>query len=89
MGSEVVNMLMSEYNYEQDIKVQREEAFEEGEKLGQELGKKIGKSEGITEGRQSVSKLIQILTGQNRFDDLKRASRYPEYLEELLREFDL
>ena len=27
-GSEVVNMLMSEYNYEQDIKVQREEAFE-------------------------------------------------------------
>lgn len=34
-GSEVVNMLMSEYNYEQDIKVQREEAFEEGQKLGQ------------------------------------------------------
>ena len=30
-GSEVVNMLMSEYNYEQDIEVQREEAFEEGE----------------------------------------------------------
>lgn len=27
-GSEVVNMLMSEYNYEQDIKVQREGAFE-------------------------------------------------------------
>ena len=33
-GSEVVNMLMSEYNYEQDIEVQREEAFEEGERLG-------------------------------------------------------
>ena len=28
-------MLMSEYNYEQDIEVQREEAFEEGEKRGQ------------------------------------------------------
>lgn len=27
-GSKVVNMLMSEYNYEQDIKVQREGAFE-------------------------------------------------------------
>lgn len=27
-------MLMSEYNYEQDIEVQREEAYEEGKKLG-------------------------------------------------------
>lgn len=33
-GSEVVNMLMSEYNYEDDIAEQREEAYEEGKKLG-------------------------------------------------------
>ena len=33
-GSEVVNMLMSEYNYEQDIEVQREEAYEEGKQYG-------------------------------------------------------
>ena len=41
-GSEVVNMLMSEYNYEQDIEVQREEAFEEGERLGRKEGEKRG-----------------------------------------------
>ena len=29
-GSEVVNMLMSEYNYEDDIAEQREEAYEKG-----------------------------------------------------------
>ena len=33
-GSEVVNMLMSEYNYEDDIAEQREEAYEKGKKLG-------------------------------------------------------
>lgn len=74
-------MLMSEYNYEQDIEVQREEAFEEGQKLG--------KSEGVTEGKQFMSKLIQILVEKNRLDDLKKASEEPEYLEKLLREFDL
>lgn len=33
-GSEAVNMLMAEYDYDMDIKVQREEAKEEGIKLG-------------------------------------------------------
>ena len=31
-GSEVVNMLLDEYDYETDIEVQREEAREQGEK---------------------------------------------------------
>ena len=35
-GSEVVNMLLDEYDYETDIEVQREEAREEGRKLGRE-----------------------------------------------------
>ena len=33
-GSEVINMLIAEYDYEMDIAVQREEAYEEGEKEG-------------------------------------------------------
>ena len=37
-GSEVVNMLVAEYDYEMDIEVQREEAFEEGERLGCDKG---------------------------------------------------
>ena len=39
-GSEVVNMLIAEYDYDMDIKVQREEAFEEGELQGRKEGKK-------------------------------------------------
>ena len=37
-GSEVVNMLIAEYDYETDIEVQREEAYEEGEKSGSSKG---------------------------------------------------
>ena len=35
-SSEVVNMLMAEYDYETDIRVQREESREEGRELGRE-----------------------------------------------------
>ena len=52
-------MLMSEYNYEQDIEVQREEAFEEGEKRGQKrfaaLAEKLieaGRSEDVIKAAQ-------------------------------------
>lgn len=38
-GSEAVNMLKAEYDYDMDIKVQREEAKEEGIVLGERLGK--------------------------------------------------
>ena len=39
-GSEVINMLIAEYDYDMDIEVQREEAFEEGEKVGYASGEK-------------------------------------------------
>ena len=35
-GSEVINMLKAEYDYEMDIEVQREEAYEEGKAEGKE-----------------------------------------------------
>jgi predicted transposase YdaD len=37
-GSEVVNMLLDEYDYETDIEVQREEAREQGREEGRKQG---------------------------------------------------
>ena len=51
-GSEVVNMLLDEYDYETDIEVQREEAREEGRKEGREEGREEGKKKGREEGRR-------------------------------------
>ena len=39
-GSEVVNMLIAEYDYDLDIEVQREEAYEEGRKAGRKVGER-------------------------------------------------
>ena len=62
-GSEVVNMLLDEYDYETDIEVQREEAREEGRKLGREEGRMQGREEGREEERkeflQKICSLIQ------------------------------
>ena len=41
-GSEVINMLQAEYDYEMDIEVQREEAFEDGMAHGEARGKVQG-----------------------------------------------
>ena len=38
-GSEVINMLQAEYDYELDIEVQREEAYEDGLRAGEKTGK--------------------------------------------------
>lgn len=51
-GSEVINMLKAEYDYELDIQVQREEAYEQGEEAGRQQGEKIGRQQGEVVGRQ-------------------------------------
>lgn len=57
-GSEVVNMLIAEYDYDLDIEVQREEAFEDGK----EYGISIGKAAGIEETKlNNARNLIDIL----------------------------
>ena len=78
-------MLMSEYNYEQDIEVQREEAYEEGRKFGLTEGQKLGRKEG--EG--VFAKLVQILMEKNRLEDLKKATEDEAYRSELLKEFHI
>ena len=43
-GGEVVNMLLDEYDYETDIEVQREEAYQSGERAGIDKGRKEEKN---------------------------------------------
>lgn len=56
-GSEVMNMLTAEYDYETDLEVQREEAYEEGEKSGRKQGEKIGREQGEKIGREQGEKI--------------------------------
>ena len=51
-GSEVINMLKAEYDYELDVQVQREEAYEEGEQASRQQGEAIGRQQGEEIGRR-------------------------------------
>ncbi|MDE7222495.1 MAG: hypothetical protein K2O34_01785 [Acetatifactor sp.] len=50
-GSEVANMLYTQWNYDEAVSVEREEAYEDGREAGKAIGIAIGKAEGIAEGR--------------------------------------
>ena len=88
-GSEVVNMLMSEYNYEQDIEVQREEAFEEGERLGRQEGEKLGRKEGEKRGQKRFADLATKLIEAGRSEDIIKAAQDPKLCDKLYREYDI
>ena len=54
-GSEVINMLKAEYDYELDIQVQREEAYGQGEEAGRQQGEAIGRQQGEAIGKQQAN----------------------------------
>lgn len=53
-GSEVVNMLIAEYDYDMDIEVQREEAFEDGLERGLKRGLERGLKEGLEREKKKL-----------------------------------
>lgn len=70
-------MLMSEYNYEQDIEVQREEAFEEGERVGREKEQK------------RFATLATKLIEAGRSEDIIKAAQNFEFCETLYEEYNI
>ena len=87
-GSEVVNMLLDEYDYETDIEVQREEAREEGRKQGREEGQKKGREEGRIEEKSALirKKLEKGKTISEIADDLENTE---ENIAHLIEQFHL
>ena len=79
-GSEVVNMLLDEYDYETDIEVQREEAREEGRKLGREEGREEEKSSLIRKKLEKGKTISEIA------DDLENTE---ENIAHLIEQFHL
>ena len=48
-------MLKAEYDYELDVLVQREEAYEEGEQASRQQGEAIGRQQGEEIGKQEAN----------------------------------
>lgn len=88
-GSEVINMLTAEYDYDMDIEVQREEAYENGKIDGMELGKKVGMELGELHGTNRVNELIVHLTEDSRYEDLLKSAKDLKFQEKLMKEYNL
>lgn len=102
--TEVLHMLLTEYDEKKTMdylhREAREIGQEIGEKLGQEIGEKRGREIGEELGRkyakqyakqyaEQINELTFRLMEDDRYEDLKRASRDTEYQKELLREYGL
>jgi predicted transposase/invertase (TIGR01784 family) len=66
-STEVENMLMTEYDYDTDIAVQREEAYEDGLSKGISQGIKQGISQGISQGIKQGAYQEKLETAKNLF----------------------
>jgi hypothetical protein len=58
-GSEVVNMLLTEWNMDKALEVRGREAWEDGQREGRTEGVRIGETKGRTEGRAELLGLLQ------------------------------
>lgn len=72
-GSEVVNMLMAEYDYQKDIEVHSREAAEKGH----------------NEERSLLLELIRMLCRDGRIAEIEKATSDVGYLDQLLAEYGL
>lgn len=88
-GSEVRNMLVAEYSYEEDIQVKQEEARQEGLSIGLSQGLSRGLSQGLEQGElKTLYGLVQdgIMTIQ---DAAVRKNLTTEEFQERLKEFQI
>ena len=69
--SEVVGMILTEYDEKKHIKNEKQESWEEG------------KIEGIAKGENRLVELMNILISAEKYDDIRKAMTDPEYRREL------
>ena len=74
-------MLLTEYDEELHMRNTYKEGYEEGEQAGY--------SKGYIRGEESMIKLIEILTREERYDDLKRIAIDKEYRRKLFEDYNL
>lgn len=75
--AEVKDMLLTEYNEQEQLRLTRKDAY------------RIGHEEGREEGNEQIIKLNAALLKEKRYDDLEKATFDPEFRERLLRELGI
>lgn len=94
--TEVLNMLLTEYDEKKTMEYLHREAREIGQELGLKLGQKWGQELGQELGQKyakqyaaQLNKLNLLLLSEARYEDLRRSSEDSEYQKKLLQEYGL
>ena len=75
--AEVTNMILKEFNLEKHIKSEKAHSYATGHAEGQE------------NERKRISQLTQCLIDDSRIEDLKKAAKDSDYLEQLMKEYHI
>ncbi len=74
-------MSIYEYNEEEHMRMEREDAFEDGRKLGLEDGQKIG--------QEKILNLISKMSVDGMADQISRLAKEPAFYEEMIKKYNL
>ena len=77
-GSQVMNMLIAEYDYETDIKIQRDEAWEDGIKEGIKEGIKAMILDNLEDGKDEKA-IIEKIKKHFQLSDEQSQSYFEQY----------
>lgn len=88
-GGDIVSFLFEALTKEEMLELSREDGFEKGFEDGFEDGFAKGLSAGISQGQTALAALSEKLLESGREEDLKKALRDPDFMEQLYRELNL
>ena len=85
--AEAIKVSIYEYNEQEHMRMEREDAFEDGRKAGLNEGRKLGLDEGLETGRNQLFELMNIMTADGLSNQLSRLSSEPDFYQEMLKKY--
>ncbi len=85
--TEAMKVSIYEYNEQEHMRLEREDAFEDGRKLGLDEGHKLGLDEGLEAGRSQLFELMNKMTADGLGDYTSRLASDPDFYQEMVRKY--
>ena len=85
--AEAIKVSIYEYNEQEHIRMEREDAFEDGRKLGLDEGHKRGLGEGREEERTQMFALMNKMTADGLGHQLSRLASDPDFYQEMVKKY--
>ena len=80
-------MSIYEYNEEEHMRMEREDAFKDGHEAGREAGLAEGRESGFADGRNETLELIAKMSADGLGHMVVRLGEEPEFYEEMVKKY--